>query len=154
MKIQLFRVLDAARDVGLKIESSQTRLAKTPNKINKFISKRALWYYQEKYTKNSIDSCRTDRGIVEEHQAKLEAEFEKFVEMTHQLGLGVQDGIKKDVHRIEQSIKSIKAEFRKLPVEPEWPTYDPKTAKCPKSLGTAEDVAECKALHRANFFKQ
>jgi len=83
LKIQLFNVLDAARDVGLKIESSQLRLSSNATKINKFISKKALWYYQEKFTKNTTKNCRTDRGIVEEYQNKLEAEFEKFVEMTH-----------------------------------------------------------------------
>jgi len=100
LKIQLFNVLDAARDVGLKIESSQHRVASNVTKINKFISKKGLWYYQEKYTKNTTKSCRIDRAIVEEFQGKLEAEFEKFVSMTQQLGSDVNDDIKRDIAQL------------------------------------------------------
>jgi len=60
LKIQLFNVLDAARDVQLKIESAQYRIASNPHKINRFIGKKANWYYQHKYATRTGQNCVAD----------------------------------------------------------------------------------------------
>ena len=65
MKVHLFDVLDAAKDVQLKVESAQYRLANNSGKINRYISKRPVWAYQHKYASKSINQCEEDRAIVQ-----------------------------------------------------------------------------------------
>jgi hypothetical protein len=60
LKIKLFSILDAARDVGLKIDSAQYRLASNPTKINRYIGKKANWYYQHKYAIKTAHNCAMD----------------------------------------------------------------------------------------------
>lgn len=57
LKIKLFDVLDSARDVHLKVESAQYRLEGNPFKINRYIGKRANWYYQHKYSIRTASNC-------------------------------------------------------------------------------------------------
>jgi hypothetical protein len=71
IKLKLFEVLDAARDVQLKIESAQYRISGNPKKINRFIGKRALWYYQHKYSTRTGQNCEDDKKIVDTEMAKL-----------------------------------------------------------------------------------
>lgn len=78
LKIQLFSVLDAARDVGLKSESSLYRLGNNAKKINRYIGKRANWYYQHKYAVKSAQSCEGDKTVVDTEFAKLVAAYNKF----------------------------------------------------------------------------
>jgi hypothetical protein len=49
-KLGFMDVLDKARDVQLKVESAQYRLEGNPHKINRYIGKKANWYYQHKYS--------------------------------------------------------------------------------------------------------
>jgi hypothetical protein len=49
LKIKYFEVLDAARDVQLRIESVQHELEGNGSKINRYIGKRANWMYHHKY---------------------------------------------------------------------------------------------------------
>jgi len=72
LKIKLFDVLDSARDVHLKVESAQYRLEGNPNKINRYIGKRANWYYQHKYSIRTATNCEMDKKVVEEHVAKFD----------------------------------------------------------------------------------
>jgi hypothetical protein len=78
LKIQLFAVLDAARDVQLKIESAQYRLQSGTHKINRYIGKKANWYYQHKYAAKTTVNCESDKVEVETVVKALEVEFNKF----------------------------------------------------------------------------
>jgi len=78
-KISLFAVLDAARDVQLKVESAQYRIGSNTHKINRYIGKKANWYYQHKYSTRTVTNCRDDRKIVEAEEAKLDAAATKFL---------------------------------------------------------------------------
>ena len=97
IKVQLFNVLDAARDVQLKIESAQYRLAGNPHKINRFIGKKANWYYQHKYAVRTADNCEMDKKTVDGEIAKLTAEYHKFYAVQlPSLGKSVSDILKKE----------------------------------------------------------
>jgi hypothetical protein len=78
LKLQLFNVLDNARDVQLAIESAQYRLSNNPSKINRYLGKRQNWYYQHKYSLKTGTNCETDKKAVEELMMKLKGEYEKF----------------------------------------------------------------------------
>jgi hypothetical protein len=92
LKIQLFTVLDKARDVQLKIESAQYRLQNNANKINRFIGRKAIWYYQHKYAVKSGAYCLDDKKIIDEELAAFTAEYTKFhAEMLPALGKSVSD---------------------------------------------------------------
>lgn len=78
IKIQLFNVLDAARDVLLAIESAQYRLGGNPHKINRYIGKRADWYYQHKYSVRTATNCASDKKTVEDLLGKLVVAYQKF----------------------------------------------------------------------------
>lgn len=104
LKIQLFNVLDAARDVQLKIESAQYRLAGNPHKINRFIGKKANWYYQHKYAVRTADNCEMDKKTVEGEIAKLTAAYHKFYAVQlPELGESVLDSLTR-----EQSDKTMR----------------------------------------------
>jgi hypothetical protein len=79
MKVQLFAVLDAAKDVQLKIESAQYRLSNNAGKINRYIGKKALWTYQHKYGARTGSNCEEDRAVVEGEVKKLTAAYEQFL---------------------------------------------------------------------------
>ena len=67
LKLSAFDVLDAARDVQLKVESAQYRIKGEPAKINRYIGKKPMWYYQHRFAKNLPNNCEYDRKIVAEH---------------------------------------------------------------------------------------
>jgi hypothetical protein len=81
LKIQLFSVIDAARDVQLKLESAQYRLQNNAHKINRYIGKKAVWYYQHKYAIKTAGYCLDDKKEVEGVFAVLDAEYKKFNSM-------------------------------------------------------------------------
>jgi len=85
LKIQLFSVLDAARDVQLHVESAQYRIGSNAHKINRYIGKRANWYYQEKYSLRTGSNCMMDKKTVEADVAKLTKHYMKFIEMLDKL---------------------------------------------------------------------
>jgi hypothetical protein len=78
LKIQLFAVLDAAKDVQLKIESAQYRIENNAGKINRYIGKKPNWYYQHKYALRSAGSCEEDKALVFTELAKLTEAYKKF----------------------------------------------------------------------------
>ena len=65
IKVKLFSVLDAIRDIQLKIESAQYRLNGLAPMINRYISRRPKWYYQDKYSVRGTRNCARDHAIVE-----------------------------------------------------------------------------------------
>jgi len=99
VKIQLFNVLDAARDVLYKIESAQYRLGGNTHKINRYIGKRADWYYQHKYSVNTAINCASDKKLVEEDLAKLTLAYQKFYsKMVPTLTQNVSSTLKKETN--------------------------------------------------------
>lgn len=156
LKLKLFEVLDAARDVQLKIESAQYRLAGNPKKINRFISKKAFWYYQHKYSTRTGENCEEDKKTVATHMAILKKSYEEF----HKVMLKtVLESTGKKLHHkhsdLAKKIKHLIAAEREEPAEPKY-------TRCTKPLvGADEDDEEkyeaCKdsnnALHKA-FIKK
>lgn len=78
LKIELMSILDAARDVQLNIESAQYRLGNQPHKINRYIGKKALWYYHLKYAAKGIDNCNKDKAEVAATMKILTDRYENF----------------------------------------------------------------------------
>lgn len=143
LKIQLFDVLDAARDVGLKIESAQYRLASNPKKINRFIGKKANWYYQHKYSLKTPLNCRRDKDLVATDEKKLENAFDGFLAKLAQLKQGVAGSITKEQKAKLNECKSIADEKKPAPTEPKYPSFEA-SGKC-KLEEDAEDQAKCHA---------
>lgn len=71
-KLGFMDVLDKARDVQLKVESAQYRLESNPHKINRYIGKKANWYYQHKYSTRTTTNCRDDAKIVKTEMDSLD----------------------------------------------------------------------------------
>jgi hypothetical protein len=78
LKISLFSVLDAARDLGLHVESAQYRIGNGAKKINRYIGKKANWYYQHKYANKNVANCEMDKKTIEGDLVKLTKVYEKF----------------------------------------------------------------------------
>jgi len=77
-KLALFDVLDAARDVQLKVESAQYRIENTVGKINRYIGKRPIWMWNNKYAAQAVTNCENDRATGEGELEKLATVYHKF----------------------------------------------------------------------------
>jgi hypothetical protein len=106
LKIQMFNVLDAAYDVYLKVNSAQYRLQSNAYKINRYIGKRANWYYQHKYSLRTQQNCEMDKGIIAQHVATLTTQFAKFNKMLEALGHDIVADMQQEVTSANQSLKA------------------------------------------------
>jgi hypothetical protein len=139
LKIQLFNVLDSARDVQLKVESAQYRLASNPKKINRYIGKKANWYYQHKYSLRTGSNCEMDKGEVAKDLKTLEGHYHKFfASMLPALGKSTADMLRDEHDAAVALIKKITAAKKE---EPEAPTYEKYTPD-PKLVKLAEQEDE------------
>jgi hypothetical protein len=92
LKISLFEVLDAAKDVQLHVSSAQYRIGNNAKKINRYIGKKQNWYYEHKYAVKAVKACDEDREIVEGDLKTLSAAFKNFAgKMLPTLGNNVKD---------------------------------------------------------------
>lgn len=78
VKVKLFDVLDAIRDIQIKVESAQYRLKDLAPRINRYISRRPLWYYQDKYSYKGTRDCGRDSAIVDAELSKFKVHYTKF----------------------------------------------------------------------------
>ena len=128
MKLSAFDVLDAARDVQLKVESAQYRIQGEPAKINRYIQKKPMWYYQHKFAQRIPNNCEYDKKIVQEHVDKLELAFKKFADAdTGKLFKATIVGFEKEIAALKVRVaKLIKAE-KEEPKKPIVPKFKPKS---------------------------
>jgi len=125
LKIQLFNILDAARDVLLSVESAQYRLGGNPHKINRYISKRADWYYQHKYSVRTATNCAADKKTVEEGLAKLTLAYQKFYsQMVPKIGNNVKGILKNDHDDKVAEVKRYMHPVDPKPVQPKFPKWE------------------------------
>jgi len=139
LKIQLFNVLDAARDVQLKIESAQYRIQSNAHKINRYIGKKANWYYQHKYAVRTATNCEMDKGLVGKDLETLNAEYTKFYKaMLPALGKKVTKTLTMEHKEIVATIDKLVAAKREKPEEPTYAKFRPS----PALVKAAEDDME------------
>lgn len=115
----MFNVLDAAYDVYLKVNSAQYRLQSNAYKINRYIGKRANWYYQHKYSLRTQQNCEMDKGIIAQHVGNLKTQFAKFNKMLEALGHDIVADMQQDVTSANQSLKAARNALANLQ-EPDY----------------------------------
>lgn len=119
LKVQLFEVLDAAKDVQLHASSAQYRQQNHVKKINRYIGKKENWYYQHKYAVKAVDSCDEDRQVLQEDLTKLSASFKKFAGvMLPALGDNVKATFVADHQAFQDAIEGLKNMYVDPPVRP------------------------------------
>jgi len=151
LKIQLFNVLDSARDVQLKVESAQYRLESNAKKINRYIGKKANWYYQHKYSLRTGSNCEMDKAEVAKDLATLTGHYEKFyAKMLPALGKSTAELLRGEHDAAVALIKKIEAAERDEPEKPNYVEFkpDPKLVKQAKIDEEAMD--ELRAAKRKN----
>lgn len=147
LKIQMFAVLDAAYDVYLKIGSAQYRLQSNAYKINRYIGKRANWYYQHKYSLRTQQNCEMDKGIIAQHVGNLETQFAKFNKMLEKLGKDITGDLTADVQAANQSLKASQHALETL----EEPEYEEEPGFFSNFVEGTKNFVKAQARHLFNL---
>ena len=109
----------------MKIESAQYRLMTNPTKINRYIGKRAMWYYQEKYSTKTGQNCAADRDVVDSELTTLKGHYATFYDDMMNIVSQMARTLK---YEHDDFVKQINANLASaITSEPDEPTY----TKCP-----------------------
>lgn len=129
MKIGLFSVLDAAKDVQLKVESAQYIIQNNAKKINRYIGKKSNWYYQHKYAIKTATNCEEFKGEVGEKLDILKTSFVNFYSnLLPKLGNHIGATLKSEHDAALAEIEKLRAAEREEPEAPEYEQFKPDPA--------------------------
>jgi hypothetical protein len=129
LKIGLFEVLDAAKDVQLKVESAQYIIQNNAKKINRYIGKKSNWYYQHKYAVKTATNCEEFKGELGDKLGSLKTSFVNFYSnLLPTLGHNIAATLKTEHDAAVAEIERLTAAERDEPARPTYEQFRPDPA--------------------------